>query len=117
MWGGFDSGRSFLATRLNQLQSVVSARGAPSLRSGSTGLEVAKLVEPTCEWQRAGRVETGVTLSGDLGWVCCSGAEDFDSGRCPWPGASPNGLLPEFSDARKPVNRTPPRVCGHEIDA
>ena len=46
--GGFDSGRSFFAARLNQLG------------------ERWKLVEPTCERQRAGRVETKVWVSGDL---------------------------------------------------
>ena len=45
---GFDSGRSFLAARLNRLGEW-------------------KLVEPTCESQRVGRVETVVTLSGVLG--------------------------------------------------
>ena len=39
LWGGFDSGRSFLAARLNRLV-------------------FPKLVEPTCERQRVGRVET-----------------------------------------------------------
>jgi len=43
---GFDSGCSFLAARLNQLG------------------ERWKLVEPTCERQRAGRVETVVTVVG-----------------------------------------------------
>ena len=45
---GFDLGCSFFAARLNQLG------------------ERWKLVEPTCERQRAGRVETVVQVSGDL---------------------------------------------------
>ena len=61
---GFDSGCSFLAARLNQLG------------------ERWKLVEPTCERQRAGRVETKVQVSGDLwsgfGYRMQGG---FDSGR------------------------------------
>ena len=43
--GGFDSGRSFLAPRLNQRRGW-------------------ELVEPTCERQRVGRVETMVTVIG-----------------------------------------------------
>ena len=45
---------------------VVSTWVARSSRPGSTGLEVVKLVEPACERQRVGRVETMVTLSGVL---------------------------------------------------
>ena len=57
---GFDSGCSFLAARLNRLG------------------ERWKLVEPTCERQRAGRVETVVTVVG----VWLSGVSGgFDSGR------------------------------------
>ena len=41
---------------------VVSTRVARSSRPGSTGLEVVKLVEPSCERQRAGRVETMVRM-------------------------------------------------------
>ena len=88
--GGFDSGRLFLATRLNRLGSseagrvetmvrvsgilwsgllvgcrVVSTRVACSSRPGSTSLEVVKLVEPTCD-EGAGRVETMVRVSGIL---------------------------------------------------
>ncbi|AFN46238.1 hypothetical protein HMPREF9154_2633 [Arachnia propionica F0230a] len=42
--------------------SGVSTRVARFSRPGSTGLEVVKLVEPTCERQRAGRVETMVRM-------------------------------------------------------
>ena len=42
------------------VDGVVSTRTAPSSRSGSTGLWGWKLVEPACERQRAGRVETMV---------------------------------------------------------
>ena len=48
LWGGFDSGCSFLAARLNRLV-------------------FPKLVEPTRERQRVGRVETVVGVSGVLG--------------------------------------------------
>ena len=44
---------------------VVSTRVACSLRPGSTGLGVVKLVEPTCD-EGAGRVETMVRVSGIL---------------------------------------------------
>ena len=39
------------------------------------------MVEPTCERQRAGRVETMVRVSGDWGRVCFSVSCGFDSGR------------------------------------
>ena len=54
--GGFDSGRSFLAPRLNQRRGW-------------------KLVEPACERQRVGRVETMVTVVGF--WLPVAGG--FDS--------------------------------------
>ena len=60
LWGGFDSGCSFLAARLNRLV-------------------FPKLVEPTRERKRVGRVETVVRVVGVLGRVCRSGAGGFDS--------------------------------------
>ena len=45
-WDGFDTGRSFLTARLNQLGGQ-------------------KLVEPTCERQRVERVETKARVIGD----------------------------------------------------
>ena len=48
LWGGFDSGRSFLAARLNRLV-------------------FPKLVESIRERQRVGRVETVVWVSGEQG--------------------------------------------------
>ena len=63
---GFDSGRLFLAPRLNRLGE-------------------GKLVEPACERQRVGRVETLVTLSGVLG---------LGSG-CPVRGSC-SGVLPDL---------------------
>ena len=56
---------------------MVSTRVARSSRPGSTSLWEWKLVEPTCERQRVGRVETGVSVVGF--WL--PGAGGFDSGR------------------------------------
>ena len=58
--GGFDSGRSFVAARLNRL------RGEDAHVLAQPALFWWKLVEPACERQRVGRVETMVTLSGVL---------------------------------------------------
>ena len=58
---------------------VVSTRAARSSRPGSTGLFFPKLVEPVCERQRVGRVETVVRVVGVLGRVCRSGVGGFDS--------------------------------------
>ena len=74
LWGGFDSGCSFLAARLNRLV-------------------FPKLVEPTCERQRVGRVETVVRVSGGSGVGCVvrvSGG--FDSG-CSFLAARLNRLV------------------------
>ena len=48
----------------------VSTRAARSSRPGSTGLFFPKLVEPVCERQRVGRVETVVRVSGGSGVGC-----------------------------------------------
>ena len=58
---------------------VVSTRVARSSRPGSTGLEVVKLVEPSCERQRAGRVETMVRMveRAVRGYIGCS-PRNFD---------------------------------------
>ena len=61
VWGGFDSGRSFLAPRLNRLWE-----GCSRPAQAAWG---RKLVEPACERQRVGRVETISWVSGDL-WFC-----------------------------------------------
>ena len=37
------------------------------------------MVEPACERQRVGRVETLVRVLGACGWVCLPGAGGFDS--------------------------------------
>ena len=56
--GGFDSGRSFVAARLNRL------RGEDAHVLAQPALFWWKLVEPACERQRAGRVGTVVTVAG-----------------------------------------------------
>ena len=58
--GGFDSDRSFLAARLNQLQK----RGVP--RAGSTGFVGVEVGWAGLFALRAGRVETIARSSGDL---------------------------------------------------
>jgi len=47
-------------------RGVVSARAAPSSRPGSTGFGGGKVVEPACERQRVGRVETSWRAVGRL---------------------------------------------------
>ena len=94
MRGGFDSGRSFLATRLNQLQRRklairldrlqggefairldrlqggefairLNQLGEGCSRPGLTSFKEGELVEPACERQRAGRVETILRVPGE----------------------------------------------------
>ena len=59
--GGFDSGRSFVAARLNRL------RGEDAHVLAQLALFWWKLVEPACERQRVGRVETSCACLGNLG--------------------------------------------------
>ena len=59
--GGFDSGRSFVAARLNRL------RGEDAHVLAQPALFWWKLVEPACERQRVGRVETSCACPGNLG--------------------------------------------------
>ena len=88
--GGFDSGSSFLAARLNRLVRgkrvvskpwwlgvgsvfrlrVVSTRVARSSLPGSTGFRGGKLVEHPHERQRAGRVDTILRVQECRSRVC-----------------------------------------------
>ena len=61
---------------------VVSTRAAPSSRPGSTSFNETKLVEPACERQRVGRVETSCGCPGCWVGFCRPGVRGgFDSGR------------------------------------
>ena len=56
---------------------VVSTRAAPSSRPGSTSFNEAKLVEPACERQRVGRVETSCGCPGCWGRVLPTGCQGW----------------------------------------
>ena len=68
--GGFDSGRSFVAARLNRL------RGEDAHVLAQPALFWWKLVEPACERQRVGRVETSCACPGSRGRSGPGGAFD-----------------------------------------
>ena len=73
--GGFDSGRSFVAARLNRL------RGEDAHVLAQPALPSLKLVEPACERQRVGRVETSCACPGNLGGFWLSVWGGVGSGR------------------------------------
>ena len=90
---------------------MVSIRVACSSRPGSTNLGVVKLVEPTCD-EGAGRVETVVTLPGDL-WPDLFSTRPFpvaDGGSRPLQHDSPGRIVVfrGFADGQ------PPRLIGRE---
>ena len=91
--GGFDSGRSFVAARLNRL------RGEDAHVLAQPALFWWKLVEPACERQRVGRVETSCACPGNLGgfWLSGVGWCRFGSLVCRGPAqlASRAGLVRE----------------------
>ena len=90
--GVFDSGRSFVAARLNRL------RGEDAHVLAQPALFWWKLVEPACERQRVGRVETSCACLGNLGgfWLSGVGRCRFGSLVCRGPAqlASKGGACP-----------------------